>query len=82
MHFSIYAPVFLSLAASAVADIHQTTLPSGFYPGPQQGIGSWYRASNGGDSTNGNSWCGYKYYNSDPLFAVVRHSPYHFIILR
>lgn len=75
MQLVTVAPFVLALAAPAVADVHKTTVPAGFYSGPQQGIGSWFRASNGGDSTNGNSWCGYKYYNSDPVFAVVSITP-------
>lgn len=62
-----------TIATSVVADVYNVNVPSGFFPGPQSGIGSWYRASTGQDSTNGNSWCGYKYYNSDPLFAPVSH---------
>ena len=61
------------LAASALADIYPVTVPSGpFNTGAHTGIGSWYRASAGADSTNGKSWCGYAYYNSDPIFAPVR----------
>ncbi|KAL4728169.1 hypothetical protein ACLX1H_004905 [Fusarium chlamydosporum] len=65
----------LSLAAvisatSVAASIHPVPLPSGFFTGQQSGIGSWYRANAGSDSTTGTSWCGYKYSNGDPLFAV------------
>lgn len=59
------------LTVPVLADIHNVNLPSNFFNGPQSGIGSWYRASAGQDSTNGKSWCGYKYFNSDPIFAVV-----------
>ena len=59
------------LAASAVADIYPVTLPAWKLNGPQSGIGSWYRASAGADSTNGKSWCAYQYFNSDPIFAPV-----------
>lgn len=62
---------FVVLTAPVLADIHNVTLPSNFFSGPRSGIGSWYRASAGQDSTNGKSWCGYTYYNSDPIFAVV-----------
>lgn len=34
-------------------------------------LGHGYRALAGQDSTNGRSWCGYTYFNSDPIFAVV-----------
>ncbi|KAF1928457.1 uncharacterized protein M421DRAFT_420999 [Didymella exigua CBS 183.55] len=68
---SLTYPIALaSLAASALADIHNVNLPSNFFDTPQSGIGSWYRASAGQDSTNGKSWCAYTYYNSDPIFAV------------
>jgi hypothetical protein len=63
------------LATSAVADIYQVGLPSWDLNGPQSGIGSWYRASAGADSTNGKSWCAYNYYNSDPIFAPVSSFP-------
>jgi hypothetical protein len=66
-----YPIALVTLAASALADIHNVNTPQGFFEGPQSGIGSWYRASAGQDSTNGRSWCGYTYYNSDPVFAVV-----------
>lgn len=62
---------FVVLTAPVLADIHNVNLPSNFFSGPQSGIGSWYRASADQDSTNGKSWCGYTYYNSDPIFAVV-----------
>ncbi|RGP81751.1 hypothetical protein FLONG3_136 [Fusarium longipes] len=58
-----------AITTPVAADIYNTNLPSGFFPGAQSGIGSWYRASTSQDSTNGQSWCGYKYYNSDPVFA-------------
>ncbi|KAH7159532.1 hypothetical protein B0J13DRAFT_465562 [Dactylonectria estremocensis] len=58
------------MTAPVAANIYPVTVPSGFFPGQQSGIGSWYRASAGADSTTGTSWCGYKYSNSDPLFAV------------
>ncbi|KAF4953789.1 hypothetical protein FGADI_5782 [Fusarium gaditjirri] len=58
-----------TIMTSVVADIYNVNVPSGFFPGPQAGIGSWYRASAGQDSTNGKSWCGYTYFNSDPVFA-------------
>lgn len=67
-----YIAALSALAASALADIHNVAVPSGFYPGPQSGIGSWFRATAKADSTNGNSWCGYPYANSDPVFAPVR----------
>jgi len=59
------------LAAFSVAEIYPVTVPSWSLNGPQSGIGSWYRASAGADSTNGKSWCAYEYYNSDPVFAPV-----------
>ncbi|KLO78941.1 uncharacterized protein LW93_4264 [Fusarium fujikuroi] len=64
-----FSMVVGTIATSVVADIYNVNVPSGFFSGPQSGIGSWYRASTGQDSTNGQSWCGYKYYNSDPVFA-------------
>lgn len=39
------------------------------FQGLQTGIGSWFRANNVIDSTNGHSWCGYPYTDSSPLFA-------------
>lgn len=60
-----------TIATPVLADIYNVNVPSGFFSGAQSGIGSWYRASTGQDSTNGQSWCGYKYYNSDPVFAPV-----------
>jgi len=39
------------------------------FHGEQSGIGSWYRASASGDSTNGHSWCGYPYNDQSPVFA-------------
>lgn len=43
-------------------------LPWGFQ-GQQQGIGSWFRSKNVNDDTNGNSWCGYPYLDTSPVFA-------------
>ncbi|KAL7274923.1 hypothetical protein RUND412_002145 [Rhizina undulata] len=54
----------IPLLAGAV----RAQLPSGF-SGQQTGIASWFRASADGDSTNGNSWCGYPYANDSPGFA-------------
>ncbi|RGP60885.1 hypothetical protein FSPOR_10386 [Fusarium sporotrichioides] len=67
---SIISLVAAIAAVPVSASIYPVTVPSGFFSGPQTGIGSWYRASAGADSTTGTSWCGYKYSNSDPLFAV------------
>ncbi|EAT76055.1 hypothetical protein HBI56_239510 [Parastagonospora nodorum] len=68
---SLTYPIALAnLAASALADIHNVNIPKGFFNGPQTGIGSWFRANAEPDSTNGHSWCGYAYYNSDRIFAV------------
>ena len=39
------------------------------FQGLQGGIGSWFRANNTIDSTNGHSWCGYEYQDSSPVFA-------------
>jgi hypothetical protein len=39
------------------------------FQGLQTGIGSWFRANNVIDSTNGHSWCGFPYQDSSPLFA-------------
>ena len=39
------------------------------FQGLQNGIGSWFRANNVNDSTNGHSWCGYPYQDSSPVFA-------------
>ncbi|KAH7198943.1 uncharacterized protein B0J16DRAFT_331389 [Fusarium flagelliforme] len=58
-----------AIASPVAADIYNVNVPSGFFPGPQSGIGSWYRASTNQDSTNAQSWCGYGYSNSDPVFA-------------
>lgn len=64
-----------AIAAQASASIYPVSIPQGFFPGANDGvIGSWYRASAGQDATNGQSWCGYTYKNSDPIFAVVRLS--------
>ena len=71
-----YPIALVTLAASALADIHNVNLPSNFFGGPQSGIGSWYRASASQDSTNGKSWCAYTYFNSDPVFAVVGDNPF------
>lgn len=64
--------IFAILAPFTFADIYPVALPSWDLNGLQSGVGSWYRASAGADSTNGKSWCGYEYYNSDPIFAPVR----------
>lgn len=40
-----------------------------FFPGPQKGLGSWFRSKNDQDSTDGRSWCGYEYNDDDLLFA-------------
>jgi hypothetical protein len=45
-----------------------TLLPAAFV-GLQEGVGSWFRANNAEDSTNGNSWCGYPYLDTSPVFA-------------
>ena len=48
------------------------TIPSGFSADPKnpnKGIGSWFRANNKQDSTNGNSWCGYPYSDDFHGFA-------------
>lgn len=37
--------------------------------GTNTGIGSWFRANNAGDDTNGHSWCGRPYDNNTPGFA-------------
>ena len=39
------------------------------FQGLQNGLGSWFRANNVNDSTNGHSWCGYPYQDSSPVFA-------------
>lgn len=62
-----------AVAAQAAASVYPVSVPQGFFPGSNNGvIGSWYRASAGQDATNGQSWCGYAYKDSDPIFAVVR----------
>ncbi|KAI9014957.1 hypothetical protein BC832DRAFT_546906 [Gaertneriomyces semiglobifer] len=43
-------------------------MPNGF-KGLQSGIGSWFRANSGADSTNGKSWCGYPYNDNSNGFA-------------
>lgn len=68
--------ILSAMAGCTLADIYPATIPpaadgGSFFSGPQSGIGSWYRASAGSDSTNGKSWCAYTYFNSDPIFAVV-----------
>ncbi|KAK5989389.1 hypothetical protein PT974_10908 [Cladobotryum mycophilum] len=70
MSLIFYFSALLSGATAAATAIHPTTLPAGFFHGPQTGIGSWYQANKASDHTNGKSWCGYSYANSDPLFAV------------
>lgn len=62
---------FATLSAFALADIDNVNLPWNFFNSPQSGIGSWYRSSAVQDPTNGKSWCAYKYFNSDTVFAVV-----------
>jgi len=42
---------------------------SAFKAKPNVGLGSWYQADTGRDSTNGHSWCGFPYKDSSPLFA-------------
>ncbi|KXT05326.1 hypothetical protein AC578_11055 [Pseudocercospora eumusae] len=37
--------------------------------GINTGLGSWYRANNADDNTNGHSWCNYPYNDNDPIFA-------------
>jgi len=66
----------LAAAAPAMAAIYPVNIPaaadgSAFFPGTQSGVGSWYRASSGQDSTSGTGWCGKKYSDSDPVIAVV-----------
>jgi hypothetical protein len=39
------------------------------FKGLQEGIGSWFRAKHVNDDTNGNSWCGYPYVDTSPVFA-------------
>jgi len=68
--------ILSAMAGCTLADIYPVTVPpaadgGSFFKGPQSGIGSWYRATAGQDDTNGKSWCGYSYFNSDPVFAVV-----------
>ncbi|KAM0265509.1 hypothetical protein ACHAPA_007658 [Fusarium lateritium] len=71
MHSPFTLSLVAAIAASHVsASVYPVTVPPEFFSGPQSGIGSWYRANSGADSTSGTSWCGYKYSNSDPLFAV------------
>lgn len=51
--------------------------PTGAFTGkPESGIGSWYRANNAQDQTNGKSWCGYAYSDNSPLFAPVSAIPF------
>jgi hypothetical protein len=40
------------------------------FQGLQTGIGSWFRANHPMDSTNGNSWCDFKYKDYTPGFAI------------
>ncbi|KAF5009143.1 hypothetical protein FDECE_4587 [Fusarium decemcellulare] len=70
---SLYNLAILVAAAAvpASADIYPTKVPSGFFSGPQSGIGSWYRANAAQDDTKGRSWCGYDYYNSDPSLKAM-----------
>ncbi|KAF2753272.1 hypothetical protein EJ05DRAFT_209161 [Pseudovirgaria hyperparasitica] len=62
----------ISLTGSALAATatYAVQMDHDFFAGPQTGIGSWFRADADQDATNGNSWCGYKYSNSDPIIAV------------
>jgi hypothetical protein len=56
------------LAAEAEAKRTLGGISSRFL-GKVTGLGSWFRANHGQDNTNGNSWCGYGYSDSDPIFA-------------
>lgn len=60
----------MPVTKALVAIFASLALADDFFPGQQTGIGSWFRANNKQDSTNGKSWCGYAYSDSDPLFAV------------
>ncbi|KAF4446659.1 hypothetical protein F53441_9700 [Fusarium austroafricanum] len=60
-----------AIAAPVSASTYPATVPSGFFSGPRSDTGSWYHATANQDATNRQSWCGYKYYNSDPIIAVA-----------
>lgn len=62
--------VFIS---SAFALAQAAVSPPSQFNGKQSGIGSWFQTNAESSSTNGNSWCGYKYSDDQPLFAPVRH---------
>jgi hypothetical protein len=55
MSASSYPIALVTFAASALADIYNDDIPSGFFLGKQNGIGSWFRASAGAGSTNDKS---------------------------
>ncbi|KAH6887653.1 hypothetical protein B0T10DRAFT_539018 [Thelonectria olida] len=67
---ALFSATLTAIAVPVSANIYPVRMPSGFFAGPQSGIGSWYRANAASDDTKGISWCGFKYANSDPLFAV------------
>ena len=50
------------------ADV-STILPFAFQ-GLQSGMGSWFRSNHTVDSTNGHSWCGFRYQDYTPGFAI------------
>lgn len=70
MSYTLSLATLLSIAGPAFAATHAVNLPSNFHTGVQTGIGSWFQAVSDQDVTNGISWCGYKYTNSDPLISV------------
>jgi len=59
----------IDLEKRSGVSVKSVSVPSNV-KGTHTGIGSWFRADNAQDSTNGRSWCGFAYHNSDPGFAM------------
>ena len=60
-------PVFVV----AVSAARYAVAPPPQFTGPQSGIGSWFQTDAASSYTNGRSWCGYSYSDTEPLFAPV-----------
>ncbi|TFK47229.1 hypothetical protein OE88DRAFT_1648099 [Heliocybe sulcata] len=69
MRFDTVFLIALTGAGAALADLVPAQPPNNNFGGTQSGIGSWFRANNAQDHTNGKSWCGFAYYDTDPVFA-------------
>jgi len=59
----------IDLEKRSSISVKSVSVPSNV-KGTHTGIGSWFRADNSADSTNGQSWCGFAYHDSDPGFAM------------